>query len=707
RGIHFVFRDLHYHLPRHRIAQILGLQLIETFLHEEEWRTTGCRLAEPPPGRALDGGAASTHDEIRQPFGPSGDRRSGQARLDVRKRADLDQFPSLPSLKYVAGLESNSVFLAVAPLPPSIAPILLPPNGSRPPPSTGYERDVGLSSNPRVRKPPTSAPPVLVVICSAHPLRHLAAPRRRAAPRPPSSTPRLPAAPGRLHGSPQPRLAASPARRLLAAAQPCSPAVRPPSPRAARRSPARRLGAQDLGVAARPLSRPPAPPAAARRDTMEMRSDERFAVLRSIAEECIYEDELRQVLKKKPDPTCYVWFEPSPMMDIEQGILKTIYVNKMVTAGCTVKILMADWFLQRHPTIGNNLNKIRAIGCYNIVMWKAAGMYLDRIEIVWLSDELNRHAVNYWTLAMDVSRNYTMQRMASYCEYLSPYGPERLPAAAIVYPCMQVAAVLCQKADIWLFGMDQRDIIMLARDYCEYINSGNKPTILLHRILPNFLEDPDYEDVRYPGRIIFMLDEEVVVNKKISMAFCPPKVTVCNPCLEYIKLIVLPWFGSFEVVQKEGNESNKSYLSIEELANDYESGDLDSTDLKLAFQKAINNIFNIDNQITADVQKIRMQNKEIWNVGLTSAASPVSGARIPSAPLTQGPHALSLRSSTPRQLTELSSDEEARLLELCQLSYRSSTRGICRAGRDHGRGTPHGCCSARRRKLDVAEVRSG
>lgn len=51
---------------------------------------------------------------------------------------------------------------------------------------------------------------------------------------------------------------------------------------------------------------------------MEMSSDDRFAVLRSIGEECIYEDELRLLLKKKPAPICYVWFEPSPGMDIEQ-----------------------------------------------------------------------------------------------------------------------------------------------------------------------------------------------------------------------------------------------------------------------------------------------------------------------------------------------------------------------------------------------------
>ncbi|KAK3162279.1 hypothetical protein QOZ80_1BG0087690 [Eleusine coracana subsp. coracana] len=109
---------------------------------------------------------------------------------------------------------------------------------------------------------------------------------------------------------------------------------------------------------------------------MEMNSDERFAILRSIGEECIYEDELRLLLKKKLDPICYVWFEPSPMMDIEQGIMKTRYVNELVKAGCTVKILMADWFLQRHPKI----------------------------------DELNHHGVDYWMLALDVSRKYTMKK---------------------------------------------------------------------------------------------------------------------------------------------------------------------------------------------------------------------------------------------------------------------------------------------------------
>jgi tyrosyl-tRNA synthetase len=82
---------------------------------------------------------------------------------------------------------------------------------------------------------------------------------------------------------------------------------------------------------------------------------------------------------------------------------------------------MADWFLQRHYKIGTDLKKIRTIGYYNIEMWKAAGMELDRVEVVWLSDELNHHSVDYWPLAVEVSRKYTMNIMAR-CLLVLPYS---------------------------------------------------------------------------------------------------------------------------------------------------------------------------------------------------------------------------------------------------------------------------------------------
>lgn len=47
------------------------------------------------------------------------------------------------------------------------------------------------------------------------------------------------------------------------------------------------------------------------------------------------------------------------------------------------------------------------------------------------------------------------------------------------------------------------------------------------------------------------------VNLKIKKAFCPPKVVEKNPCLEYIKYIVIPWFNEFTVERKPENGGDK------------------------------------------------------------------------------------------------------------------------------------------------------
>ncbi|GJN22057.1 hypothetical protein PR202_gb09588 [Eleusine coracana subsp. coracana] len=86
----------------------------------------------------------------------------------------------------------------------------------------------------------------------------------------------------------------------------------------------------------------------------------------------------------------------------------------MVKSGCKVKILMADWFAQMNQQIGGNLNKVRNIGLYNIEIWKAAGMALDRVEIVWLSDEISRHGDEYWPLVMDIARKNTVSGLTRY-----------------------------------------------------------------------------------------------------------------------------------------------------------------------------------------------------------------------------------------------------------------------------------------------------
>uniref|UniRef100_A0A0E0A6Q4 Uncharacterized protein n=1 Tax=Oryza glumipatula TaxID=40148 RepID=A0A0E0A6Q4_9ORYZ len=96
---------------------------------------------------------------------------------------------------------------------------------------------------------------------------------------------------------------------------------------------------------------------------------------------------------------------------------------------------------------------------------------------------------------------------------------------------------------------------MLAMDYCKDIKGENKPTILLHNTLPSLLKDPDFRNKANRGRTIFMEDEGEFLELKIRSAFCPPKVAG-NPCLAYIEYVIFPWFGKFEVAQKEENGRN-------------------------------------------------------------------------------------------------------------------------------------------------------
>lgn len=59
-----------------------------------------------------------------------------------------------------------------------------------------------------------------------------------------------------------------------------------------------------------------------------------------------------------------------------------------------------------------------------------------------------------------------------------------------------------------------------------------------------------------PNSAIFMEDSAADVKSKIKGAFCPPERVDGNPCMAYIKHIVLPWVGHFEVTRSEEHGGN-------------------------------------------------------------------------------------------------------------------------------------------------------
>ncbi|CAL5403202.1 unnamed protein product [Camellia sinensis] len=323
-----------------------------------------------------------------------------------------------------------------------------------------------------------------------------------------------------------------------------------------------------------------------------MSVEEKFRIVRSVGEECIQEDELLNLLTKKPEPVCYDGFEPSGRMHIAQGVMKIISVNKLTSAGCKVKIWIADWFAQLNNKMGGDLKKIQTVGQYMIEIWKAVGLNLqgDKVEFLWSSEEINSRAHEYWPLVMDIARKNKLPRIMRCVQIMGRSEQDELTAAQILYPCMQCADIFFLKADICQLGMDQRKVNVLAREYCDDIKRKNKPIILSHHMLPGLQQGQEKMSKSDPSSSIFMEDEEAEVNLKIKKAYCPPMVVEGNPCLEYLKYIIFPWFHEFKVERGPDNGGEKTFNNIEGLVADYESGQLHPGDLKPALSKALNKI---------------------------------------------------------------------------------------------------------------------
>ena len=144
-----------------------------------------------------------------------------------------------------------------------------------------------------------------------------------------------------------------------------------------------------------------------------MELEKRVESIMSIGEECIFKEELVNLLENKPEPVAYDGFEPSGRMHLAQGLLRAHNVNKFVDAGVRFKFWVADWFALMNLKLGGDLKKIQNAGKLMIETWKACGMKLDSgmIEFIWSSDEINDKSDEYLKLVLDIATKFNLTRI--------------------------------------------------------------------------------------------------------------------------------------------------------------------------------------------------------------------------------------------------------------------------------------------------------
>lgn len=326
-------------------------------------------------------------------------------------------------------------------------------------------------------------------------------------------------------------------------------------------------------------------------------------ITRPPTEEVITLEELRILLETEARPVAYDGFEPSGLAHLPFGVLRAIKLQDMLEAGCRFKLLLADWHAMINNKMGGDLEKIRNVGKYFIEVWKAAGIDLSRVEVVWANDLVDSR--DYWKFVILVAKNITLKRALRALPIMGRREGEMQESAQIIYPAMQVSDIFYMGVDICQLGLDQRRANILARELAPKLGV-KKPVAVHHHMLMGlqgpvetggFEEDAEMNleiaskmSKSIPETSIFVHDDFETIKKKIDNAYCPPRTTRANPILEYAKYIIFRKMKSLYVERPSKYGGDIEYWSYEELEKDYVAGRLHPADLKNAVAKTLEQI---------------------------------------------------------------------------------------------------------------------
>lgn len=314
-------------------------------------------------------------------------------------------------------------------------------------------------------------------------------------------------------------------------------------------------------------------------------------------EEVITEEDLRNLLETKQKPVAYDGFEPSGFLHLGSGILRAIKINDFLEAKVDFILWIADWFGYINNKMGGDLDKIKKVGEYFIEGWKACGVDIKKVRILWTSDAVKDPA--YWKGVIDVSKNVTVQRTMRASPIMGRSESEMKHTAQLLYPMMQAWDPFYFGADILQLGMDQRHATILSRELAEKL--GQSLRVCVHHHLLAGLQGPgrmgqematlqDKMSKSKPQTAIFVHDSKKEIEEKINKAFCPEKAVEANPILEIWKYIILRKFDSRTIERPSKFGGDLEIHEYEELERIFREGKLHPLDLKKETAEALDGI---------------------------------------------------------------------------------------------------------------------
>ena len=316
-----------------------------------------------------------------------------------------------------------------------------------------------------------------------------------------------------------------------------------------------------------------------------MTPEEKLKLLKRNTQEIVTEEEMLELLKSKKQPVVYL----GTAITGRPHIGYFVWVLKMadfLKAGFKVKVLLADL----HGALDNCPWEVleKRFKYYSEIipfMFQAVGADVKNVEIVKGSDfQLEKeYILDTLKVATRVSIN-DAKRAAS---EVVKFG-DNPKLSGLIYPIMQSLDEEYLKVDVQYGGVDQRKILMFARENLPKV--GYKARVeFMTPLMPGLIgKKMSASDLKSK---VDLLDDPKTVQKKINGAHCEAGIVEDNGVLAFLKHVIMTLkldAGEKFIIERPkkfgGNLTFDNYEAVEEA---FVKKELHPLDLKMALTKEI------------------------------------------------------------------------------------------------------------------------
>jgi len=338
--------------------------------------------------------------------------------------------------------------------------------------------------------------------------------------------------------------------------------------------------------------------------------------LKSVTQEIIGEDSLKEMLINGENLNHYIGFEISGLVHVGTGLCTGLVIKELQKLGIKTRFFLADWHTWINEKLEGDWEFIKRVAKEYFsemlkISAKIVGADPNKIEIIYGS-ELYHNNDRYWKSVLEVSKNLTLSRVRKSTVVLGREDSDSIEFAKLIYPPMQVADIFEMQNSIIHSGTDQRKCHVIAREVATKIKINPlknkkgetiKPVAIHHTLLSGLQTPtewplpPEINKTEFftkykmsksiEGSAIFMNDSEEEIKAKIKKAFCPEKEIEYNPILNWTKNIILPIKKIVKINRENQFGGNIEFDNYSTLEKAFAKGEIHPVDLKNSVAKEL------------------------------------------------------------------------------------------------------------------------